>query len=102
MSEIYGLDHYQLNSWIWPRVTVVVATYNGVNTLAACLESLGRLKYPNYEVLVVDDGSTKPVHDIAVRFPVRYHSVEPNGGLSNARNIGMNSPLPMPTGFTSW
>lgn len=90
VSEIYGLDHYQLNSRNWPRVTVVVATYNGTNTLAACLESLGRLKYPNYEVLVVDDGSTKPVHDIAVKFPVRYHRVEPNGGLSNARNMGMN------------
>ena len=73
----------------WPRVTVVVATYNGSRTLASCLKSLGKLKYPNHEVLVVDDGSTEPIHEIAARFPVRYHRIETNGGLSNARNTGM-------------
>lgn len=89
VREIYHLDHYQMCRTNWPRVTVVVATYNGARTLAACLESLGRLKYPNFEVIVVDDGSTVPVCEIAKRFPVRYHRVEPNRGLSNARNTGM-------------
>ena len=89
VSEVYHLDHYQMATIKWPRVTVVVATYNGSRTLAACLDSLGRLKYPNYEVIVVDDGSTTPVREIAERYPVRYHRVEPNQGLSNARNTGM-------------
>lgn len=89
VSEVYHSDHYRMSSREWPLVTVVVATYNGSRTLAACLESLGRLNYPNYEVLVVDDGSTVPIRKIAERFPVRYHRIEPNSGLSNARNTGM-------------
>jgi GT2 family glycosyltransferase len=42
----------------WPRVSVVVAAYNGGRTLKACLESLEKLDYPDYEVILVDDGST--------------------------------------------
>lgn len=89
VKDTYGLDHYQMSSRAWPRVSVVVATYNGGRTLARCLDSLRQLKYPSYEVLVIDDGSSDPIREIASGFPVRYHRVEPNGGLSNARNTGM-------------
>ena len=41
-----------------PRVSVVVASYNGGRTLRTCLESLRHLNYPDYEVILVDDGST--------------------------------------------
>ena len=41
-----------------PFVSVIVCSYNGGHTLAACLDSLGKLNYPNYEVILVDDGST--------------------------------------------
>ena len=89
VSEVYRQNHYQMSRKVWPRVTVVVATYNGARTLASCLQALGKLNYPNHEVLVVDDGSTVPIAGIAARFPVRYHRLETNGGLSNARNTGM-------------
>ena len=89
VSDTYRLDHYQMTTRPWPRVTVVVATYNGARTLAHCLRSLQNLKYPNYEILVIDDGSSDPIRQIADGFNVRYHRVEPNGGLSNARNTGM-------------
>src|SRR5579883_1695312 len=39
-----------------PRVSVVVACYNGERTLKACLDSLERLNYADYEVILVDDG----------------------------------------------
>src|SRR5262249_4115292 len=52
-----------------PKVSVVVATYNGARTLQACLESLGRLNYPDYEVILVDDGSTDRTSEIAGQFP---------------------------------
>ena len=71
-----------------PRVSVVVCTYNGSATLDECLRSLERLDYPNYEVILVDDGSTDAVPSIAARFPnVRYVRQE-NRGLSAARNTG--------------
>ena len=42
-----------------PKVSVVVAAYNAESTLGACLDSLGRLNYPDYEIIVVDDGSDR-------------------------------------------
>lgn len=73
-----------------PRVSVVVASYNGARTLPACLESLTRLNYPDYEVILVDDGSTDTTPALAARFPqVRWLRHERNLGLSEARNTGI-------------
>src|SRR5207249_10907491 len=56
-----------------PFVSVIVCSYNGARTLAACLDSLGKLNYPDYEVILVDDGSTDDTAYIAAQFPqVRY------------------------------
>ena len=41
-----------------PRVSVLVCTFNGGQTLEQCLHSLMDLNYPDYEIVVVDDGST--------------------------------------------
>jgi GT2 family glycosyltransferase len=72
-----------------PKVSVVVCTYNGSRTLDGCLKSLETLNYPDYEVVVVNDGSTDSVPEIAARYPyIRYHE-QPNRGLSVARNVGM-------------
>jgi glycosyltransferase involved in cell wall biosynthesis len=68
---------------------VVVCSYNGAGTLESCLESLGKLNYPDYEVILVDDGSSDATPQIAARYPgVRCHR-QPNRGLSVARNVGM-------------
>ena len=45
---------------------MVVASYNGARTLKACLDSLAKLNYPNFEVILVDDGSTDATPQIAV------------------------------------
>ncbi len=71
----------------WPFISVVVCSYNGSRTLRTCLEGLQQLKYSSYEVIVVDDGSTDSTAALAGEFDVRLIRI-PNGGLSNARNIG--------------
>jgi GT2 family glycosyltransferase len=72
-----------------PRVSVVVCTYNGGRTLDQCLRSLRALDYPNYEVIVVDDGSTDDTRAILARFPDVRAVHQPNRGLSVARNVGL-------------
>ncbi|MBU6401279.1 MAG: glycosyltransferase [Verrucomicrobia bacterium] len=73
-----------------PEVSVVVAVYNGARTLKACLDSLGTLDYPAFEILLVDDGSTDDTARIAAQYPrVRYLRHPDNLGLSTARNTGI-------------
>jgi len=72
-----------------PRVSVVVCTYNGGRTLKQCLRSLRELDYPDYEVIVVDDGSTDDTRTILRRFPDVRAILQPNLGLSAARNVGL-------------
>jgi O-antigen biosynthesis protein len=75
-----------------PRVSVVVASYNGASTLKTCLQSLEHLNYPDYEVILVDDGSTDATQSIVSTFPrVRNILHARNEGLSVARNSGIDA-----------
>ncbi len=74
-----------------PRVSVVVCTYNGGRTLEQCLRSLEAVNYPDYEVIVVDDGSTDNTRAILERFPDVRAIHQPNRGLSAARNVGLHA-----------
>ena len=73
----------------WPRVSVVVCAYNAADTLADCLTALERQTYPDFEIIVVNDGSRDATGEIARRHArVRVIDI-PNGGLSAARNVGL-------------
>ncbi len=72
----------------WPMISAIVCSYNGARTIRDTLEWLGKLEYPSYEVIVVNDGSTDATPDIARRFGVRVINT-PNRGLSRARNAGL-------------
>jgi GT2 family glycosyltransferase len=73
---------------IWPKVSVVVCTYNGARHIRETAEALGKLDYPNYEVVFVLDGSTDNTEAILSEFDFEVISIE-NGGLSRARNVGL-------------
>jgi len=42
----------------WPKVAIIILNWNGWRDTIECLESLQRLTYPNYQIIVVDNGST--------------------------------------------
>ncbi len=71
-----------------PRVSVVVCAYNAERTMDACLASLKALDYPDYEVIVVNDGSTDKTLEISERYPYCKIISQVNKGLSVARNVG--------------
>jgi GT2 family glycosyltransferase len=74
-----------------PRVSVVVCTYNGARTIDETLGHVARLNYPDYEVIVVNDGSTDATRRIVGEHRergVRLISTS-NRGLASARNAGL-------------
>jgi glycosyltransferase involved in cell wall biosynthesis len=84
-----------------PKVSVVIANYNGERTLDLCLRSLQNLNYPNYEVILVDDGSTDRSRQIAKNYPyIRAIDHPANKGLSVARNTGINAATGQIVAFT--
>ncbi len=77
----------------WPRVSVVVCAYNAGDTIDDCLRSLADLTYPNFEVIVINDGSRDGTGAIAKGHAELWPALRvidiPNGGLSAARNVGL-------------
>jgi glycosyltransferase involved in cell wall biosynthesis len=71
-----------------PRVSVVVCAYNAERTLDRCLASLAALNYPDYEVILVNDGSRDRTLEIAKRYPFCQILNQTNKGLGVARNVG--------------
>ena len=73
----------------YPKVSVVVCAYNAERTMDPCLESLKKLTYPNYEVVVVNDGSKDRTLEITERHGYTKIISQENKGLSVARNVGL-------------
>lgn len=71
----------------WPKITIVVCSFNGASTIRDTMEGICKLQYPNYETIVVNDGSTDSTPEIVAEYPVKLISTE-NRGLSSARNTG--------------
>ncbi|MBS1811265.1 MAG: glycosyltransferase [Acidobacteria bacterium] len=73
-----------------PEVSVVIPTYNSASYLIEAVESVLAQTYQDFEVLVIDDGSTDETEQIMRRYqaPVRYIRQQ-NGGVSVARNRGI-------------
>jgi len=67
----------------------VVAAHNAGRTLDSCLACLTRLRYPDYEVIVVNDGSTDDTAAIMRRYPQFRGITTLNQGVSAARNEGL-------------
>lgn len=78
-----------------PQVSVIVPVYNAERWLNRCVDSILAQTFINFELLLVDDGSTDSSgaicdeyakHDSRVRV---FH--KPNGGVSSARNLGLDN-----------
>lgn len=76
-----------------PQVSVIVPVYNQERYLEECISSIRRQTLAEWECLIINDGSSDSSGEIARRFleadsRIRYFEQE-NGGVSSARNLGM-------------
>lgn len=74
-----------------PQVSVIIPTYNYARFIGEAIESVLAQSYRDFEIVVVDDGSTDQTKEVVSRFPeVRYLS-QVNKGIAAARNTGLAS-----------
>ena len=77
------------------RISIIVPVYNTAPFLERCMESILSQDFQDYEVLLVDDGSSDESADICDRYAVECCHVrtfhKPNGGVSSARNLGIEA-----------
>src|SRR5439155_1383143 len=71
-----------------PRLSVVMPVYNAEATLAECLTRLSRSSFGDFEIVLVDDGSTDQSRAIAAGFPLRVVPTAGRIGPAAARNLG--------------
>ena len=74
-------------------ISIIIPAYNAGDYLANTIESVFNQTYPDFELLLIDDGSTDHTHEIVQAFQskdnrIKYYS-KPNGGVSSARNLGI-------------
>ena len=75
------------------KVTVIIPTYNRAGTIAESVQSVLDQTYTNLEVLIIDDGSTDGTEAVINEFAderIKYVRLDKNGGVADARNIGVN------------
>jgi glycosyltransferase involved in cell wall biosynthesis len=77
-----------------PRIiSVIIPVYNVEKYLEQCVESILSQAFNDYEVILVDDGSTDNSGSICDLYSDKYDQIKTihkeNGGLSDARNVGL-------------
>jgi glycosyltransferase involved in cell wall biosynthesis len=76
-----------------PFVSVIIPTYNRVNTLGRAIDSVLKQTFTNFEIIVVDDGSTDQTSELLSRYiddRIRIIKHERNKGVTAAKNTGLN------------
>ncbi|MCI5120563.1 MAG: glycosyltransferase [Candidatus Electrothrix sp. AUS4] len=76
-----------------PTVSVVITCYNYGEYLAGCLESVLSQTYTDYEIIIIDDGSTDNTSDVVKPYCNQYSLIQyikqENAGQANAKNQGI-------------
>lgn len=77
-----------------PTVSVIIPTYNRAHLIDKAIKSVLKQTYQDFEIIVVDDGSTDNTGEIVKRFPdfrIHYICHANNMGVSEARNTGIRA-----------
>ncbi|SDL31982.1 Glycosyltransferase involved in cell wall bisynthesis [Catalinimonas alkaloidigena] len=74
-----------------PKITIITIAYNAVDSIEATIQSVIEQKYPNYEYIIIDGGSTDGSTDIIRKYEnnIDYWRSEPDEGIYDAMNKGI-------------
>ena len=73
-----------------PNVSVIIPVYNGTNYLSEAINSVLTQTYKDFEILVIDDGSTDGTWDLIQSYGSKIRGIrKKNGGVASALNQGI-------------
>ena len=76
-----------------PKVSIIVPVYNVEKYLHRCVDSILLQTFTDFELLLIDDGSTDKSVDICDKYALKDSRIrvfhKKNGGVSSARNLGI-------------
>jgi glycosyltransferase involved in cell wall biosynthesis len=80
-----------MNSGENPLITIIIAVFNGENTLQQCIDSVAHQTYSNKQLIIIDGGSTDGTVAIIQKneIAINYWISEPDKGVFNAWNKGL-------------
>ena len=77
------------------KISIIVPVYNVENYLERCVESILKQTYTNFELLLINDGSTDQSGDLCDQLASKNENIKvfhlENAGVSNARNVGIQN-----------
>lgn len=77
------------------KYSVIIPVYNSEKTIECCIESITNTSFDDYEIIIVNDGSSDKSDEIckehAKRIPQIKYFYKENGGVSSARNLGLDN-----------
>lgn len=78
-----------------PLISVIIPAYNAEKTIKRCIESIQKQTYKNLQIIAVNDGSTDNTYGILSEIKSCDKRIQiisiPNGGVSHARNVGIDA-----------
>ena len=76
-----------------PLISVIVPVYNLAHCITDCIDSIERQTYSNFEIIIIDDGSTDETKNVCEKLTKTYSNIrfisQQNQGISAVRNLGI-------------
>ena len=76
------------------KFSIIIPVYNISNYISECVNSVLKQSFKDYEIILVNDGSIDDSFNICLNYSKKHENVrlinQQNGGLSSARNAGIN------------
>lgn len=89
LEEIYMINEQ-------PSVYIILVNYNGINDTIECIESLKKINYSNYKIIIIDNGSSdNSVNILREKYnsEIKIIDLKKNYGFAGGNNIGINMAL---------
>jgi poly-beta-1,6 N-acetyl-D-glucosamine synthase len=91
LSIGYNLTRNKKETKVFPKISIIVPAFNEAKTIKNCIESLQSLDYPNFEIIVVDDGSSDNTFEVASQCKGAMVLRQENQGKPIALNNGISN-----------